>query len=270
MDADEMKRKLVDDEKEEKEGEALPQGDAPKSTVGKFELPCGYLDPQGVLHTEISLTEMDGNDEDLMFSNLSSHQIVDDILKNRVLSLGTLDAKEASKVVRDLLTGDRVFLMIALRRLSQGDLYEWVMKCSDCGEKSKMTLDLSTLDVKKMANPKQRVFDDTLPRSGLSVRWKAMNGNMEAQRDRAKKNVQKDRATFAIYLRLESLGGKPTMQMPDVKKLNAFDRQYLRNRFDEFEGGVETDLELKCPNCQNEIETELDITQRSFFFPTKR
>lgn len=240
----------------------------PQSPAGSFQLPCGYLDPSGTVHTEVSMTELNGEDEDLMFSPIPSVQIVDKILARRIESLGTLPKQEASKVVRDLLSGDRVYLMIALRRLSCGDGYSWIMRCPECNEKSKVDVDLTELKVKGMHDPKARVFNETLP-SGATVQWKAMNGHMEGQRDKIRKKMQNDRPTLAILLRLTELNGKPNPTMPEIKKLSSRDRNHMRNSFNKNEGGMDTDVQIECPSCNVEVETMVDVTQPSFFFPTE-
>lgn len=252
----------------EEVSEILVPSDVPKAGIGIFELPCGWVDSEGVVHKTIELNEMTGAEEDVMFSNASSAQIVDTILGNTISRLGTVTDKTIiRKAVREFTTGDRSFTMIALRRVTQGDMFQWFMKCPECGEKSTVTLDLRELATKEMKDPTQRVYDVVLPRSGKSVRWKVLDGFSESQRDKLRKKVAQDRATFAIFLRLEQLDGKPAT-VESVKALGAFDRQFLREKFDEIEGGIETDVDMECPECRVEIKTEVDITQKSFFFPT--
>lgn len=240
----------------------------PQSSIGEFKLPCGYLDANGTLHADVTLSELDGEDEDLMFSQLPSTTIVDKILGRHIEKLGALEKKEAAKFSRELMSGDRVFLMIALRRLSVGDGFSWVMRCPECSEKSKVDVDLTELKVKPMDDPTVRVFNETLP-SGATVQWKAMNGHMEGQRDKLRKKMQNDRATMAILLRLTELNGKPNPSMPEIKKLSSRDRNHLRNSFNKNEGGMDTDVQVDCPSCNVEVSTMVDVTQASFFFPTE-
>lgn len=254
---------------EQLKSERRPGRGTPAAVVGEFDLPCGYLDPDGVLHTDIELSELTGEEEDIILSNLPSARIMDKLLANCVTRIGTITRKTVIRdLARDLLSGDRVYAMIALRRLTHGDAYKWTTKCSECGEKSGQVLDLRDLEVQKMADPMVRVFDAMLPKSDLSVRWKAMNGHMEVQREKVLKKSKGDRGSVPILLRLEQLGGKP-VNMPALKKLPMGDRQYLRSQFDKLEGGVDTDVDVNCASCLAEFKTTLDITQPSFFFPTE-
>ena len=47
----------------------VQQMETPKGTLGVFDLPCGYLDPQTQeLFTEVQVREITGNEEDMLAS----------------------------------------------------------------------------------------------------------------------------------------------------------------------------------------------------------
>lgn len=252
---------------EESEGK-FKVPDVPKTTVGEFNLPCGYVNEEtGELYTKVVISELGGEDEDIFFSNMQSASIVNNVLFNRVESIGPITNKDQIKqIVPQLTIGDRVFLMIALRRVSEGDIFMWESKCPTCGDKSMHRFDLKDLEIEKMPEPKKRIYDYELPRMKQTARWAVMNGLMESKRDKLRKKHHKDKATLPIFLRLLSLDDKP-VSMDIVKSLPMHDRNRLRHQFDKFEGGVETDIDLECPSCGVEFKDELNIADKNFFFP---
>jgi hypothetical protein len=126
------------------------------------------------------------------------------------------------------------------------------------------------LQARPMKDPMRRVFDVTLP-SGASARFRVSTGLDEANIHKLNRR-QKHKAdglSQSILMRLELLRGeKPTLPM--VKSLGMRDRHFLREQFQETEGGVDTTLELECPACGHEWEKDLDLSATNFFFPGAR
>lgn len=242
------------------------QLETPKSTHGVFDLPCGFIDNTGTLHTEIHLREMTGREEDILASNnLSPQKKINAVVANCLERIGTVTDKAAfPTIVSNLPIGDRVFLLIALRRTSLGDELPVEEVCPACSAKSNYVLDLSDLEVKKLPDPMRRVFDMQLP-SGKPVRFRLGVG---ADEEKVTKVPSSEKPSAMLLARTEMLDGKvPTMN--DVKNLTWRDRQALRAAMEEFDGGVDTSLDLTCPSCSNEFSRELDLGQQGFFFPDR-
>lgn len=240
------------------------QLDTPKSTHGQFDLPCGYLDSAGNLHTAIHLREMTGREEDLLASNkLSPQRKINALIVNCMVGIGSItDRNQFAEIVPQLPIGDRVFLLLALRRTSLGDEYPVEEACPSCGVKSNYLLNLADLETKPMADPKKRVTEVTLP-SGKKARFRI---GMGIDEERVAKVPDEEKPSTLLLTRTEVLDGKvPTML--DIKALSWRDRQALRAAFDDNDGGVDTELDLTCPACNHEFQKELDIGQQGFFFP---
>lgn len=237
-----------------------------KSTVGIFELPCGYLAPDGELITEVQVREITGVEEDMLAAkNIPGGKKITQLLGNCLERLGPMTDKPILvRCARDLLIGDRVFLMLAIRRVTLGDDFPFEKECPKCDHKSLYTVDLGSLETQKMGDPKKRVYEGALP-NGKSVRWHCMTGKEE---ETLSKVGTTDALSASILVRVDSINGGP-VSMQAIKALSMRDREWLRERFDESEGGVDTTLQLTCPECGAEFEDQLDVGQTGFFFPSR-
>jgi hypothetical protein len=247
----------------------INQMETPKSSLGVFELPCGYLDPETKeLVTEVQVREITGNEEDMLASNkVPPGQKISSLLSGCVVRVGEVtDRGKLSRMVQQLPMGDRVYLIFCIRRVTLGDELPVREACPECKVKSLFMVDLGMdLEIKKMEDPTQRVFDFTLP-SGPEVRLRVSTGADEERMAKLARQNRMDSISQAILMRLELLGGeKPTLPM--VKNLGMRDRNFIREKFQEVEGGVDTGLDFVCPSCGNEWRKELDLSASGFFFP---
>lgn len=240
--------------------------ETPKSTHGVYDLPCGYLDSTGTLHTEIHLREMTGREEDILASQkLTPQKKINAVVTNCLERIGTItDKSQFAGIVPQLPTGDRVFLLLALRRTSLGDDFPVEDTCPACNTKSSYVLNLGDLETRKLPDPLKRVFDDVLP-SGKKVRYRLGLG---ADEERLARVPDDEKPSVSLLVRLELLDGK-VPSLPEIKALAWRDRQALRAMLEEQDGGVDTSLELTCPACGHEFERELDLGQQGFFFPDR-
>ncbi len=261
----------------------------PKSTQGLFTLPCGYLDAAGVLHTEVLLREINGRDEDMLASKKTpDKKKINQLLISCIQRLGSItDRDEIAKAVPRMLIGDRIFLVVAVRRTSLGDDYPYKDKCPSCDKESLMRIDLSELEVVPMPEPMRRVFDVRMPSRAACRAW-ADTGSLPAiEKTTPTGNLVRfhpitglDEETFgsvkdkedaiskSLLARVDMLNERPP-SVDELQNLTLAERQYLRDVvFDSADGGVETTLDVTCPACENEYSRELDITQMGFFFPS--
>lgn len=264
----------------------------PKSTVGIFDLPCGYVDAAGTLHTEVQLKEISGRDEDMLNNEgMPPSKKMNALLASCVLRIGTItDKGTISSVVADLLVGDRVFLILAIRRVSLGDNYPYKDTCPECERESLMSLNLGELEVQKMKDPLKRVFDARMPSraaikqwastgedipepeksapSGKTIRFKMLTGRDEEKIAKANKSKGEDSVSALLGLRILMLDDKPPT-IEELQDLTMAERSYIRDVvFRRDDGGVDTTLEVTCPTCDHDFKRELDIGQMGFFFPS--
>lgn len=238
----------------------------PAGSLGVFDLPCGFLDEDGVLHKEVQVREITGHEEDMLGSNsVPNHKKIGLLITGCLQRVGTItDQKTLNAVADNLTVCDRVFLMFAIRRASLGDAYPFRSECPKCKYRGIFTLDLSDLEVKTMKEPMKRIFDCRLP-SGKEARFRPLIGKDEERLSKA--SSSNEALSLAILMRLLVLEGEPPT-LKAVKDLGMKDRNFLRGEFDKVEGGIETTLDMGCPTCEHEFEEELDVSQAGFFFPS--
>lgn len=238
----------------------------PKSTQGVFDLPCGFLDEEGTLHTEVELSEMGGNEEDLLISTATPNQKKMSLLIGRcVRRIGSITDRGKIAMIADRLTvGDRTFILFALRRVALGDAYPFKATCHSCRKEDMYMVDMSELEVRPMKDPHKRIFDGQLP-SGKMMRFRVMTGEDEAKLGKVK--LIEDKLSMSMLLRMELLDGKPPT-LDDIKRMSLRDRDAARALFEENDGGVDTTLDMQCRQCGAEFQDEVDPGQPGFFFPS--
>lgn len=244
-----------------------PQLEQAKPSVDAFELPCGYVDQEGNVHTSVTVSEMTGEDEEtLAAKNMTTTKKITKILSRCTESIGPYSGQQVNFIVPELTQGDRVFLLIAIRRTSLGDEMPFETTCPSCKEVARFVVDLKDLGVKKMEDPKRRTYPLILPKTKKKVMMKVLTGRGEEAISQA---VQKwkDVISTAIFARVESFDDKPIV-MKDLLNLPIMDRNFLRNSWEDNEGGVDTSIQVDCPSCNTGYDSELDISQQGFFNPS--
>lgn len=267
---------------------AQAQINEPKSTVGLFTLPCGFLDAAGTLHTDVVIREISGREEDMLTGDkVPNAKKVGQLLTSCITRLGSLTDKSAiAAAVPELLVGDRVFLMVSVRRTSLGDNYPYKDECPSCGKESLMTISLAELEIEPMPEPLKREYDARLPSrealrawsdegevpaaekanpTGHTLRFRPATGRDEEKFNKVKN--KEDALSESLKARVLLLDGKPPT-VEALQELNLNERAYIRKLFDDTDGGVETTIDVTCPKCDAEYSRDLDMGQMGFFFPS--
>jgi hypothetical protein len=242
----------------------LTQIEYPKSTQGLFELPCGYLSPDGQLHSEVVVKEMTGAEEDLLASRqMTPLRKFSELIGRCVTRVGTItDRGQISAIVRHLTVGDRIFLMFAIRRVTIGNAYDFSKKCPECDKEGSYSVNLAELEVKKMKEPMRRIYDVTLP-SGKTARVRVSTGEDEERISKLEKET--DAISKGLLMRLELFDGKPP-ELSALKEMSWKDRQALKAEMNKLEGGLDTSVDIACASCGYEFKTDLEVSA-GFFFP---
>ena len=116
-------------------------------TEFSFDLPRGYLDPDGVLHKEVALREITGADQEAMlnpqFKN-NPAKMLTALLARVIVRLGILDKSRIdTAVTASLVKSDRDFLIMKLKEIDSGPDLEIDVECPDCAKKFKARLDMA-------------------------------------------------------------------------------------------------------------------------------
>lgn len=239
------------------------QLETPKSSLGCYELPCGYIDADNTLHREIQVREMTGREEDLLASaKLTPLKKINALLAACIERIGTItDRGQIASIVPSMTQGDRVYALLALRMTTLGDEYPVEETCPSCGLKSHYVMSLADLEKKPLADPMMRLQEVPLP-SGRVARIRLAIGTDE---DKVARVPDEEKPSMLLFCRTETLDGKPPT-LNDLRNMSWRDRQALRLAMEDFDGGVDSTLDLTCA-CGHEFKRDMEMGSQGFFFP---
>jgi len=221
-----------------------------------FTLPSGL---------EAELREMTGAEESLLTNRrlMKDGEGVNQVLRNCLVRLG--DRTElAAKDVLDLLSGDRLFLLVKLRQISFGDEVDLTLACpaKDCGEVTGVHIALDDLEVTPYGTEREFIFE--LPRTKKPVIFTLMDGHMEKRLAALKEPS----ISSAMMMRIREIDEKaPTKKA--LSELTLKDRNALREAMREADAGIDTTIETECEACGTKLRTRLEA-EPAFLFPGVR
>ena len=176
------------------------------------------------------------------------------------------------------LTIDRTFMLIYLRGISYSTSYEVKVKCSECDEGFVTAINLGALHVDQCPDNYGPDLNDVLPKTQLPFSYKLSSGKDEqeinAYRERKVKAFGDQGTDDTLIYRtatllnhIDGIRDKNELQVL-LKSLPISDGAYIRNCINEPPFGVDTNIEISCPNCLREFEVDLPL-EASFFFPRR-
>jgi hypothetical protein len=240
------------------------------------ELAIGYpleYNKEKVLVKKVALREITGYEEELLLSRrLDPTDKIIQVIASCVTDIwgikpdGTATKIErtfADVVVAGLSPIDKIWLFLKLRSISLGPNFEFEYNCENCGTKNLYKINLDEIE-RTVPGKVQFEYQLTLPSGKVAVCRLPVG---ETSVNLMKLSVQDvNYASKSILLRLVSLDGKPA-DLNAVRALSMRDRNYLREKFNEYEGSLDTTKILKCGACGSEVRVDIDFAQPSFFFP---
>ena len=220
-----------------------------------------YTLPSGI---EVEMQEMTGREEALLTNKrlAMTGESLNKVLKNCTLSIDdNIDVKESD--ILDLLSGDRMAMLIHLRQISFGDECELNLRCGDgdCNGVALITVDLNDVSIKKYGE--KREFEITLP-SGKKVTFVLLNGHMEKRLAA----LEKPDVHASMLMRVKCIDGRPPNK-DTITEMSARDINALRSAMEDVDAGPDTLIETSCPKCGARIRTRLE-GESGFFFPSLR
>jgi len=237
------------------------------------DLPSGYIF-DGEPQVTAIVKEMTGYEEDILAGKGSIVTKLNAIVGNCLVQLGTISEKSTLRSAASKLTGqDRMAILLAIRRVSLGDLYDSTATCPECNVGQHFTLDLKEVEIVAMPDRMDRVREDVLP-SKTEVTWHVINSDDEEWLTQKRKKKE-DQLTLGLLARVDTVGdveierGKAYKKaLALLKGLSTRDRNWLRERFEKTEGKIDTEADFECEECGHSWKAKMDISQASFFFPS--
>jgi len=177
-----------------------------------------------------------------------------------------------------VLVADRFYTLLQIRTLTFGDDYVFSVQCpsATCRERFEWTLNLQELPVVRLSDAAKTAFkagnrfEAQLPRDGRKVWFRLMTGADEIRAAAALKASRDGALLAALALRIVEIENVPAGEkrrfLDDIEMADATS---LLDQFDAVDGGVETAIEVECPDCLAVQDVQLPF-ERGFFLPTTK
>jgi hypothetical protein len=214
----------------------------------------------------VDIKAMTAKEEDILTSRayLKKGTVITELIKSCLL--------DKSVDPRDMLTGDRNALMVAIRVTGYGAEYKAEIECPECGTKAPHDFDLASLPLKRLEVPPMapglNSFEFQLPLSKKTVKFRFLTGRDEeeivATQDKQKKlgmNSAESTVTTSLLYSIIAIDGiqERSKIAQFVKMMPARDSLALRNYIKENEPGIEMKQETSCPACGHSEEVSMPL-----------
>jgi len=242
-------------------------------------LPGGYWDAGGVLHRQADLTALTGREEELVADKaVCAAAAATAVLARCVRRIGTVEPV-TQEVARELLVGDRQYLLIKLRQLTFGDRVDATVRCPwpDCGEPVDIDFTISEVPVKEVG-PFAALHDvelspeaaaaSGLGSSAVRARFRLPNGgDQEALAPLLARN-EAEALTGLLCRCIRGIGGDDGASEERVRNLSPEARVQIEREMEKAAPGVDLTLEAKCPQCARAFPVPFDV--QDFFLGEAR
>lgn len=228
---------------------------------GSVTLPGGYIDVEGKLHTDATVRELNGADEEALARpevGKSLGRFMQLLLQRGVTRVGPYE-NPSNTVLGSMLLGDRDTLLLAIRRATYGDELALSIECPACNSTLDLKYDLSTdIPMKAMENPLERTFV-TKTRSGHElIATLAVGSDAEAILNAGTKSVP-ELNSLLLSRCLKTPSGNP-LGIEGVRRLGIQDRhRFVDELTDRQPGPQYQKLDIECPTCAKEFPLSLTV-----------
>lgn len=175
-----------------------------------------------------------------------------------------------------VLVADRFYALLQIRMHSFGDDYAFAVQCTSaaCRAPFEWSLPLSQLPVVPLPEATRKAFlegnrfETKLPRDGRRVWFRLMTGADELRTHAALKARRDDVLVTSLAMRVLEIDGVAERDKRTfIEDMEMADAAALLERFDAVDGGVDTSIDVECPDCLAIQEVQLPFVG-SFFLPT--
>lgn len=240
---------------------------------GIFVLPGGFFH-NGACFREVKLNPPTGREEETLGNSSNSCLLasaITTLLTHCVERIGLL-TDITPEVTRNLLVGDRDYLVLKLRQITFGDRVEATLVCPNhqCGEKIDIDFDLRDIPIKQskissqifpVKVPKQAAFVDNEGHKHCQVDFRLPNGeDQEELALLAANNLYK--AVNKLLARcIQQIDGTMEIDESLIGKLSTTARRKIEEKMEELAPQVDLEMEAKCPECKKSFSFLFNVSQ---------
>ena len=229
---------------------------APSNT--EVTLPGGYITPGGVLHKYAEVRELNGADEEAISRSGSLGKSLSIILQRGVVSIG--GEPVAKDTLDNMLSADRDALLLAIRRMTFGDLVEYRAFCTGCGQENITDIDLvNDIPVTELDNPIEDRQWTVETKSGPVVLG-LPTGLTQKKLIETTDKTTAELSTILLAGCVLTINGQTALGNSSVLKLGMADREKLVAEIVEHNPGPRLgEVKKNCEACGEAIETPLSL-----------
>jgi hypothetical protein len=207
-------------------------------------LPGGYVDQHGTVHDEVELSPLTGRDEEFLHAlaaDTPPARIITELLGRCIERLGSLPAMNKD-LAREMLVGDREYLVMRLFELTCGTTLDAVLICpgQDCGKPMDVTLSLAEMASERRPISKRhfRMRLSSDPSRELEFRLPT-GADQEALA-----GIEDDkRAVTALLARCTGL------DQSEITALSEAEHREIESAMEKLAPQVDVEIEATCPEC---------------------
>mgnify|MGYP001820420783 CR=1 FL=1 len=175
-----------------------------------------------------------------------------------------------------VLQGDRFYALLKIRALTYGSDYAFAVTCESCRSRIEWELDLNDLPLRALSDESRAAFLDgnrfetRLPEAAKRVWFRLLTGADERKLSQLRRSAGQRLLSAMLAFRIMEVDGvEPRDKRGFIEDLSLGDADHLLDEFDRVDCGVETDVEVECPECFAVQDVELPF-DRGFLMPGER
>lgn len=193
------------------------------------------------------------------------------------LDPGPYDFGESDIDWGKVLQGDRFYALLQIRAQTYGPDYPFAVACQNdaCRQRIDWEFDLNDLPVRALSDESRAAFigdnrfEATLPDAGVKVWFRLLTGEDERKLPALRRRAGEQLLSAMLAFRVSEVEGvAPRDKKAFLEDLTLRDADFLVDEFDRVDCGVDTTIEVECPECFSVQEVELPF-DRTFFMPGK-
>ncbi len=230
-----------------------------------FTLPGGYI-YEGDVYSEVELKQITGREEELIaeMEGEGEASVTTALLTSCIKRLGLL-SPVSKDMARNMLVGDRDFLLMKLCQITFGDKVEATLACPACSINMDVDFSLNQIEVKRKNQDSQTftmelsplaAYEDEEGNKHRNVEFRLPKGGdletIEGIRNEA------DAVTKLLSRCIKRVGDK-IMDENIARSLTALARREIEKNMSELAPGVELDLDIVCYECQHSFTVPFNI-----------